>query len=86
MLVCLWKGCEFAFEELAAFQEHVITKHALQQQPKQNLHKQQNGVGTENEEMVEEEQTVAKLNPEEKKMIKNGAGKRQAINIVIKYE
>jgi hypothetical protein len=73
----MWKGCQFAFEELAAFQEHVITKHALQQQRQLNMDKQQNGVGTENEEMVDEEQRVAKLNQqEENKMIKRGGGKR----------
>jgi hypothetical protein len=73
----MWKGCQFAFEELAAFQEHVITKHALQQQRQLNLDKQNDDGTEEEQEMVEKEQIVAKLNQDENKMIKNGGGKRQ---------
>jgi hypothetical protein len=74
MLICQWKGCELAFEELAAFQEHVITKHALQQQRQLNLDKQQNDVGT--EETVVQEQ-IEKLNLlNGNKMLKKGGSQR----------
>jgi hypothetical protein len=66
----LWKGCEFSSGEMAAFQEHLITKHALEQQQQQlNLDKH-NAVGSE-EEKVEEEQ-MANLNLDDDKMIKKG--------------
>jgi hypothetical protein len=75
MLICLWKGCDFAAEELAAFQEHVITKHA---QPQQRLNlDQQNGVGR--EELMDEEGQMAKLSLDEDKMIKR-EGNRQECN------
>jgi hypothetical protein len=78
MPLCLWKGCEFEFEEFAAFQEHVNTTHVQpqrpsQQQQQQNLDKQ-NDVGPK-EEMVDQGQ-MAKLNLDENKMIKT-SGKRQ---------
>jgi hypothetical protein len=66
----MWKGCEFATEEFAAFQEHVITKHAQQQEAQQqqlNLDKP-NDVGIK-ESMPE----MAKLNLlDENKMPKKG--------------
>jgi hypothetical protein len=78
MLMCLWKGCEFAVEDMAAFQEHVLTTHVQQPQQQQLiLNDKQNDDGTEKEEMVEEQQIVAKFNhQEENKMIKMGGGQR----------
>jgi hypothetical protein len=74
MLICRWEDCKFAFEELAAFQEHVITKHALQQQRQLNLDKQQNDVGIKEEEDHEGPMAKkAKTNKEEEsKLIKRG--------------
>jgi hypothetical protein len=60
MLICLWKGCEHVFEEIAAFQEHV-NKH-VQQQQQLNLDNHKN-VATKEEE--EEERPIAKINQEE---------------------
>jgi hypothetical protein len=66
----MWKGCENAFEEFAAFQEHVNTKHVQQQEAQQqqqlNLEKL-NDVGTE-----ESMPKMAKLNLNEDKMNKKG--------------
>jgi hypothetical protein len=73
MLLCLWKGCEFASEHMAAFQEHVIAKH-VHQQPQQNLDNKID-VGMKEEEMVEQTQ-IPKLNLDENKMIKKGGGQR----------
>jgi hypothetical protein len=77
MPVCLWKDCELVLEDMAAFQEHVITKHAqqhqLQQQKQLNL-VNQNDVGLKEEEdhggpMAKK----AKMNEEEEsKMSKRG--------------
>jgi hypothetical protein len=72
MLICLWKGCEFACGKLAVFQEHLITKHA-QQQPKLNM-ENQTDLGTE-EKMAEEGR-----NQDENQMTKREE-KRQKNNI-----
>jgi hypothetical protein len=86
MPICLWKGCEFATEEFAAFQEHVNTKHVqqphLQKQPlpqQLNLHKQNGDTETI---MVEEGPMAkkAKLNLlNEDNIIKRGANRQNSI-------
>jgi hypothetical protein len=66
MLICLWKGCEFGFEDMATVQAHVITNNILQQpqQPQLNL-------DTQNEEGPMAKK--AKMNEEEEsKMISRG--------------
>jgi hypothetical protein len=71
LICCMWKGCEFAFEEMAALQEHVITKH-LQQQPPQQ---QQLNLANQNEEQEDGGPMTkkAKMNEEKEcKMISQG--------------
>jgi hypothetical protein len=84
MLICLWKGCEFTFEDLAAFQEHVFTKHALphKQPQKLQLEEKQNDLGPE-ENMVEK--AKSKLMSEDKK-IKTGGKRQRATKRLIKHE
>jgi hypothetical protein len=86
MLICLWKGCEFAFEEMAAFQEHVLTRHVQQQQQQSrqqeqqlmmNLDNQQNDVAIKGEDDHDGDPMAKKpkMNEEESK-IGNNRGQR----------
>jgi hypothetical protein len=75
MPICSWKGCEFACEEMAAFQAHV-TKHVQPQQQQQMNLDNQNEVG------IQEEQNhgepiakKAKINEEGENKMTNGGGK-----------
>jgi hypothetical protein len=70
MPICLWKGCELAFEEFAAFQQHVNTKHVQQQEPPQ----QQLNLDKQNDSAIKESMPkMAKLSLlDENKMIKKG--------------
>jgi hypothetical protein len=73
MLICLWKGCEHVFEEIAAFQEHV-NKHVQQQQHQHNLDNHKNVAA--NEEVEAEERPIIKMNQDEEKKKKHFGGKR----------
>jgi hypothetical protein len=80
MPICLWKDCEFASEEMAAFQAHVITKHAALQTQKQQ-HQQlnldrQNDVGPEGEHHGEPLAKKARMNEEEGNNMTNRGGQR----------
>jgi hypothetical protein len=84
MLICRWEGCEFAFEELAAFQEHVINKHALQQQRPPQLQQQQLDLyNPQNDVAIKEEDDhggpmakQAKMNEEDKNKLMHRGGQR----------
>jgi hypothetical protein len=69
MPVCLWKDCEFAFEDMAAFQAHVITKHALQQQLQQQ---QQLNLDKQNNVSIQEKQDHGEPMAKKAKMISRG--------------
>jgi hypothetical protein len=78
MPICLWKNCEFASEEMAALQKHVITKHLQQQQQLTNLDKQ-NDVGPE-EEQQDHGGPMAKkvkINEEEESKLINRGGQQR---------
>jgi hypothetical protein len=83
MPVCLWKDCEFVSEDMAAFQEHVNTKHVLQpsQQQQQQQHQKQlnfdnkNIVGMKKEE-THGRQIAKKAKMNEDKKVTNRRGQR----------
>jgi hypothetical protein len=74
MPICLWKGCEFACDALTAFQEHVNTKHAIQQPQQLNLDNQKDK--EEDQEHGEPMTKKAKMDEEEESKMMNRRGQR----------